>query len=76
VKQPTVPAEDATIERELWEGDQANTRHEERAVRELYRRRLRITELEAMLRELVTMFNPEPKTPALTIWDRAAALLK
>jgi hypothetical protein len=50
---PTVPAEDATIERELWAGDQANTRHEERAARELYRRRLRIAALEAALRGMV-----------------------
>lgn len=40
---------DETIERELWAGDQANTKHEERAVRELWRRRLRIAELEAKL---------------------------
>lgn len=31
---------------------------------------------EAMLGELVAMFNPEPKTPAVTIWDRAAAVLQ
>ena len=55
VKQPTVPAEDATIERELWAGDQANTQHEERAARELYRRRLRIEKLEAALRPFATM---------------------
>lgn len=47
----TVPGEDTTIERELWDGDQANTRLEERAARELYRRRLRIAELEARLHE-------------------------
>jgi hypothetical protein len=41
---------DDTIERELWGGDQANTKHEERAARELYRRRTRIAELEAIVR--------------------------
>lgn len=43
---------DNTIESELWAGDQANTKHEERAAHELYRRRLRIEELEAMLGQL------------------------
>jgi hypothetical protein len=57
VKKPTVPAEDATIEGELWAGDQANTKHEERAVRELYRRRLRIAELEGIARSQHAMLD-------------------
>ena len=35
----------------------------------------RIAELEAVLGELVTMFNPEPKETE-TVWDRAAAVLR
>lgn len=41
---------DVEIEAEIWAGDQANTPHEERAVRELYRQRLEIERLRAALR--------------------------
>ena len=37
----------------------------------------RTAELEAILEELVGTFNPEPDTKnPLTIWDRAAAILR
>lgn len=37
----------------------------------------RRVELEAMLTELVTMFNPEPNIDnPVTIWDRAAVLAR
>ena len=36
---------------------------------------LRIEALEAILGELVAAFNPEPRVPALTLWDRASAVL-
>lgn len=46
------------------------------AMLELHYRDERIAALEAMLRELVTTFNPEPKIDnAVTLWDRAAAVL-
>ena len=35
----------------------------------------RNAELETILRELVEEFNPEPASPPLTLWDRAAAIL-
>jgi len=41
--------EDKTIEAELWGGDQANTAHEERSVREIYRQRLEIDRLRTAL---------------------------
>lgn len=51
---------DSTIEDELWSGDQANTAHEERAARELARRRERIAQLEAALRA-VHPEHPQPE---------------
>lgn len=42
---------------------------------EIARKDARISALETMLGELVRSFNPEPASPPLTQWDRAAAVL-
>ena len=50
----------------------------ERLEREAPVLKARVAELEAMLRELVTAFNPEPAFDyrPLGIWDRAAQVLQ
>lgn len=46
---------DGTIEKELFDRDQANSTLEERAAKELYRRRHRIDALEGALKLLIEM---------------------